>query len=303
MQVKGKIFPYPVLNNNSILSNFKKGTFNLEYEAEVNETSFILKKARFSTESKTINKLFIEGKIGVCLIVECSYTVYRKAFELSDRPKDIILKKVDFSEQVDISLFAYAKEDYVLVSDELEEDYQDIEFSIEKYDIIAANDGFNVSFRHEEIFDNVIESIFSIIVDHDNKEGPYSVDFERNPRKIVVVLSEKDFNNYQIVQAFPDYREVFFCMLLIPALQEALNPCLNIIRYEGKDLDDICDKFLWFRSVMSAYERIEGKRLTSDDLKNSSSCMLAQKLLGNPLGVSMIKLVSALKWAEGEEDE
>ena len=251
MQVKGRIFPYPVLNNNPVFSGFKTEGFNLNYEAMEDESSYTLKGLTFQTESKIINELFKEEKIGICLIVECSFTVYRKKFELKDKPKDIIRKKVDFSEKVCISLFAYAKEDFLLKSDEFDEDYQGIDFPIEKYDILAAYDGFTVTFRHDESSDNVVKSIFSIIVNHEVKDGPYTIDCDTNPRKIIVTLSEKDFKNYQIVYTAPNYREVFFCMLLVPALQDALNNCLNLIKCDGKDIDDICDQYLWCRSIMS----------------------------------------------------
>lgn len=301
MQVKGRIFPYPVLNNNPVFSGFKSEGFSLNYEPVEDESNYTLKGLTFTTESKTIDRLFKEGKIGICVIVECSYTVYRKKFELSDRPKDIILKKVDFVEKVCISLFAYAKEDFQLLSEEFDDDYKGIDFQIEKYDIVAAYDGFTISFRHDESSDNVVKSIFSIIVNHDIKDGPYSIDCDTNPRRIIVTLSEKDFKNYQIVYTAPNYREVFFCMLLIPALQDALNGCLNLIK-EGKDVDDISEQYLWFRSIMTAYKRLEGKELTSEELKSTSGSLLAQKLLGNPLEVSMERLVNALKGTEEEEN-
>ncbi len=303
MQVKGRIFPYPVLNNNPVFSGFKSEGFSLDYEPVENESNYTLKGLTFSTESKTINDLFKVGKIGICLIVECSDTVYRKKFELTDKPKDIILKKVDFVEKVCISLFAYAKDDFHLVSEEFDDDYKGIDFQIEKYDIIAAYDGFTISFRHDESSDNVVKSIFSIIVNHDIKVGPYSIDCDTNPRKIIVTLSEKDFKNYQIVYTAPDYREVFFCMLLVPALQEALNNCLNLIKQDHKEIDDICDQYLWFRSIMMAYKRLEGKELTAEELKNTSASLLAQKLLGKPLEVSMERLVNTLKGTEEDENE
>lgn len=303
MQVKGRIFPYPVLNNNPVFSGFKSESFSLNYEAVEDESNYTLKDLTFATESKAINSLFKEGKIGICLIVECSDTVYRKKFELTEKTKDIVLKKVDFVEKVCISLFAYAKEDFKLVSEEFDDDYKGIDFQIEKYDIVAANDGFTVSFRHDESSDNVVKSIFSIIVDHDKEDGPYSVDCDTNPRKIIVALSEKDFKNYQIVNTAPDYREVFFCMLLVPALQDALNNCLNLIKHDHKELDDICGQYFWFHSIMTAYKRLVGKDLTAEELQNTPASLLSQMLLGNPLEVSMEKLVNALKGTGDDENE
>ena len=92
-------------------------------------------------------------------------------------------------------------------------------------------------------------------------------------------------------------------MLLVPALQDALNNCLNLIKQDHKELEDICDQYLWFNSIMTAYKRLEGKDLTAEELKNTSASLLSQKLLGNPLEVSMERLVNALKGTEDDENE
>lgn len=132
MQVRDKIFPYPIINNNKNYSNFKDLDFKFVYEPDDNDFSYILKNARFETNSVTIKRLYEESKIGIVVIIECSDTVYRKAFEIGLEAKDLNLSKKDFTEKVDISMFAYAKEDFKYSSNELEEDYLGIEFGIEK---------------------------------------------------------------------------------------------------------------------------------------------------------------------------
>lgn len=138
MQVKNKIFPYPVLNNNKLYSNFPDASFEIVYEADEDEFAYILKNIKFSTDSKLINDLFDNQKIDIKLVIECSDTVFRKAFNISKEPKNIRLLKNDFTEKVDISMFAVAKENFRISSNEFDEDYRDIKFEIEKYDILCA---------------------------------------------------------------------------------------------------------------------------------------------------------------------
>lgn len=80
MQVKGKIFPYPVINYNKAFSNYNDNNFQIVFEPAEDEKSYILKNCRFESDSVLINELYSEGKIGIVLIVECSNTVYRKSF-------------------------------------------------------------------------------------------------------------------------------------------------------------------------------------------------------------------------------
>ena len=71
MQVRDRIFPYPVLNNVSYISNYDRGTFELLYEEQDDKDRYILKKVRFDTNSNLIKKIYTENKISVVCVVEC----------------------------------------------------------------------------------------------------------------------------------------------------------------------------------------------------------------------------------------
>ena len=293
MQIKDRIFPYPILNHNKSISNYQDIDFIFNYEPEETEAEFILKNSTFTTESKLINKLLAEGLIKIELIIECSYTVFRKAYEVSKKPKDIHLSKSDFYEKVSFSMYATATKDFKLKFDEVDEDYSNIDFEIEKYDILAANDGFTRNFIHDEKADNLAQSIFSIVINHEmNKEDSYIVECE-NSKKIRIVLPEEQYKNYKIIYTVPTYTEVFFNMLLVNALIEGLSLCkIDLLTNPTDDLDDIGDKFMWFRSILNGYKKLKGIDLTVEEFKKCSLVNLAQELLGKPFGKALNKLVA-----------
>jgi len=286
MQVKNRIFPYPILNHNKIFSNFDKGDFTIVYDGIENDDEYVLKNAKFETESKIINKLFDEGKIKISCIVECSNTVYRKSFPISKEGADIILPKVDFTEKVDISLFAYAVNDFSFSSDEFDIDYREIIFEIEKYDIIAANDGFNLTFIHTENEDSFAHSIFSITSSENNVNGAYTVECDAS-KKIIITMSPDDYKNYKFIYGFSSYKEVFFNMFLVPSLIEGLSLCQSYLSDSIKDLDDIGNNYMWFRSIIGSYKKLKGFDLTKEAFEKYSPAMLAQELLGSPLEKSL----------------
>ena len=304
MQVRAKLFPYPVINKNKALSNYGDLSFELSYEPLEDEAKYILKGVSFSTDSKTINDLYDDGSIKIVMVVECSDTVFRQAFEIDRVPRDVILHKTDFTERVDVSVFAYATKDFTLESIEFEEDYKGLSFEIEKYDTVAANDGFNVRFKHDETEGNIVQSIFSVIVGHDLEEGSYIIECNTG-RKITITLSEKDFKNYKVIYTVDTYKEVFFNMLLVPALIEGLSLCKMVLVDEDKDLEDVGNQYYWFRSIQSAYKKLNGKDLPLDDFKKMSPASFAQEILGKPLGSSLEKLVAETQRIEssGEENE
>ena len=301
MQVKTKIFPYPIINHNQEYSNYLNKSFDLVFEAEEDECSYILSDCKFETDSALINRLYDEGKIGVILAVECSATVYRNVFPLAKIGKNFRLDKVDFTEKVDISMFAFARENFILSSDEFDPDYNGIEFEIEKYDIVAANDGFNVYFKHEQSENNLVQSIFSVIPGPDMAENEYVVEYDTG-RKISITLSENDYGNYKIIYTVPVYKEVFFNMLLVPALIEGLSQCKNYLNEGSRDLDDVGNRYIWFRSIQSAYKKLKGEDLAVQDFLAISPVSLAQLLLGKPLGFALKKLVAETNKTTGGND-
>lgn len=302
MQIRNKIFPYPILNNDRVYSNFIDASFEIVFEPSEEETAYKLKGLHFSTDSDFINKLFDNKKIEIILVIECSATVFRKAFKISRTPQDITLRKVDFTEKVEISMFACATETFKMQSSEFDEDYQGIEFEIEKYDILCANDGFNVRFKHDESEGNLVKSIFSVVPSDSISEDTYDINCEMG-KKITIALSEEEYKNFKIVNTVPLYREVVFNMLLVPSLIQALSLCIKAVQDNSIDLEELGARYIWFRSIQASYVRLYGKELTIDELRNTSPILLAQQLLGNPLGQALNKMVKEINNINGGDEE
>lgn len=303
MQIKNRLFPYPILNHNKTVSNYGNNDFEFLFETEENDNYYILKKARFATECDSINRLYELGKIKIIFVIECSDTVYRRTYDLSKSPKDISLSKLDFLGKVQLSLFAVAKEDFIFNPLNVDEEYMGIDFEIEKDDILAANDGFTLNFIHQEQEDNLAQSIFSVILNHDMDDGSsYTVDYNIG-KKICINISEKEYKNYKIIYNAPIYEEVFFNMLLVPALIEGLSQCKNVLLQDNYlDIEDLCDKFLWFRTILVGYKKLYGIDLTVEKFKDCSIASIAQDLLGKPFGKALTKLVQNVSNIESSDE-
>lgn len=209
------------------------------------------------------------------------------------------LLKVDFTEKVDVSMFAYAKKDFIMNSDEFDDDYKGMTFEIEKYDIIGVNDGFNIYFRHDYSKDNLSRSIFSIVPNENMESGAYSVDYNTG-NKIVISLSKEDYQNFELINRAQIYKEIAFNMILIPALIEGLSLCKKGMDYASKDLDDIENDYVWFRSIRKAFSRLKGREITSQDLDKPID--MAQELLGKPFSVALEKIMEEMNKNMGDEE-
>lgn len=295
MLVGNKLFSYPILNSDVTKSTYFNKTFRFVYDDEETDDKLILRNVKFETDSSLLNQLFNEGKLSAKCVIECSKSIFRESYEINNKEgKTIIINKSDLIEKVVISAFAYATDDISIESNEFIDDYLNNKFDIEKYDIIAVDDGFSFYAHKEENEDSIVHSIFSVIPDHSLKEDDgYEVNFEG--KKITISLNDKSFGYYKIIYSTPQYMEIFFGMILVHSLEMALSAAIKMTKEEGKDIDDICNKYRWFSSVVKGYLLREGKKLTEKDLNEfagEKSCILAQKLLGNPLNKALKNMVA-----------
>ena len=287
MRVGKKIFPYPLLNHIRQLSNYKDYDFEVLFETEETPKQFVLKNLHFETNSELLNALYDEEKIDVSCIIECSDTVFRKSYTIGREETELVLNKADFSEKTFITFFAYAKKDFTMKSNEFEDDYCDIDFKIDKYDILAACDDAFLTISHTEKENELAKSIFSVVNDHSKNDGKYAINIETN--KITIYLSDEDYNNYKVISNVNEYKETFFNILLIPALIYALSECKQKATYVS-NIEDISDGCRWFRSIMSAYKRLKNEELSLEIFKDVNVIEFAQELLGKPLNESFKKM-------------
>ena len=300
MQIKGKLFPYPVINHNKSLSNYLGVDFDLRFEDASTNEQLILHNVGFVTNSTTIKSLIGEGKIAVALILECPDVILRRKYDVTTDTIDIVISTQELRGRIEMSLYAYARHNFKYLPEDVDEDYKDLEFQIEKYDIIAANDGFAKSIIHKDSEENLVKSIFSIQAFDAVQDGVFEVQYE-NSKKILISMSQYDHANYNIVYSMPIFQEVFFNMMLIPALTQALTACFEEIR-NGLDIDDILLKYQWFTSIQKQYHRLKGEELSAEIIANiQQPITFAQEILGRPMKVALEKLIESTKTSSTEE--
>lgn len=303
MRIGKKLFPYPTLNNSKNISCFKNCDFSLEYEDSDESDNLVLKNAHIIVNDDSINKLLDESKVKATVIVECSATIYRKNFDIDRFEKDIIIPINNLREQVVISCFIYANENFVFKSEKFLDDYDGYSFEIEKYDIIAIDDGFTTRIEYDEEKDKKVSSIFSIIKDETITNNVMRL--EPTSRKIIIHLPEEQFGCYENMKNNDNYRELFFSILTIPALLFCLQNIQDRLLYNEESLDNIRIDYKWFESIEVAYNNLFGIELTDEILKKCDIPMISQQLMNNASVTAISDLFKQefSKMIRGEEYE
>ena len=274
MRVGKKLFPYPVINNSEKISSFKNSSFSLVYEDASDEENLVLKDAHLVIDDLNLINLMAKGMVTGALIIECSATIYRVTKEIDLENRNIIIPLSELNDKVYISSFLYATDNITdYKSENFLDDYEDYSFNIEKYDILAADDGFFKTIEYEQEEDQKNDSIFSVI----KTKGIDNMIVDYNQKKIIIKLPENEHGLYYNLRFNKTYQPLFLSMMAIPALSSVLQK----FKDQDYDIEDIADDYYWFNAILVSYENIYNKKLTNEDFREIDSLTLSQILLNN----------------------
>jgi len=279
--------------------DYKDSVFKLEFEQDKVDSNGTIKlnSLQFTTNNNQFRNFVINGKVNVYLHLECSNTLYRKLIKLSAEPINYEIDKNELSGKLYITSFAVANEDIKDYYDnDFADDYEDTHFDIDKYDIMAFDDGYSINVIHDVDKDDKISSIFVVVPKIDDKND--GVDYSYESDRIIIKLPQLTYNQYDRLKYLERYQKLFFSIFAVPVLTLALNELKKI------NFDDLDIQFKWFISVKNAYEKLFDQELSSEIFEELDCYTFSQKVFDNPL----IKTIDGLYndgdiQREGQDDE
>lgn len=304
MRIGTRIFPYPILNRNTSLSDYDSINFKLDVDFNKNgeliqdDNSIILKNIKIDTNSDFLIQLFNRGQVKFCCIVSCSSTVYRETFDIDLIAKDISLSIDDFKGNVDVSAFAYVVEPQLMYkSDEFKDFFSNQNIKLRKNNIIAADDGFTFNIIIDEAKDNRVDSIFTIAFSTDGDE---LLTYEDEGKRITIYLGTEAYKNYNALKNTRYTQNLLFSTILVPVLSDSLN---NIkLNSRDVDIEELYVEKEWLYSVAKRYNKIKRRELTMEGLYETNSLQLAQELINYPIINGLNELDNILNNIESDEE-
>lgn len=281
MLIGNKIFPYPILNSNNSLSEYDPTcSFALKYSSDeqgkiiVQENNLVFQNLHFELICNTLQDLINHNKAKCVLIIECPSSTYRKTFPISQEPTDLSIPVKFFHGAVNVSCYIYASEDIRdFTSEEFTEDLRSYSFDIDKFDILAADDGFRFVVDINEEPDDKVSSIFSIAK---TMSAGKVMSYESKYDAIIIKLSPEFYACYENIKTNPEFNNIAFAMIAIPVLSACIEE-LQTDRYEN--LDDILEQKKWFSSILISYKRETGTDLLYEEFIQMNALTLAQQVL------------------------
>jgi hypothetical protein len=265
MRLSRRSYPHPVVGN---LDDVPGAAFQATTEMSLDQDNAYI-DANIQCSSATISGLVAEGSAAYAVHVECTNTIFRRAFEFAETVKRIAIPLSQLNDTVEVNVFAVARRDRAgYIVEKSHSDYANSTFEIRKGDILAVGEGktFTIESRFDAL--NRIGSIMLIEAAPDDGDRPMRIDF--NGDKIRVILSKADFASYKLLRHNEDLSGILTTTIVLPALLETL------YYVETSNDDEELEPLKWYRALR---RRIEALNLGSENEK----LIKAQKLLELPV--------------------
>ena len=265
MKLSHRSYPYPVVGNGDDVPGAAfQGTLEMAADPEQ-----VYVDVSISCSSTTINSYVSSGSAGFVVHVECSNTLFRRAYEFRETSHRIAIPADNLNDAVEVNLFVRATNDldgYKVNNSHA--DYGDASFQIRRGEVLAVGEG--QVFYIPSSFD-ALGRIGSIMIIQEAVEAgdlPMRVDFGGD--KIVIILSKKDFADYKLLRSSEGIAGPLTTTLVLPVLVEAL----HVLKSIDGEIED--DGRRWVRILDQRIERL-------DLADGNDDIVLAQELLEYPI--------------------
>lgn len=287
MEIKNKLFPYPVLctfNDDFIESKFQ---VDIAKSQSFKELIF---EYNITLENDELNEMILSGLVEFVFHIECPYTSYRTIKKVKDFTGNFKVYLDKVKESVTINSFIIAKQDINIYSNsKFNADYGNLSFALYKGNIIAIDDSYKIDVPKQDEDLSKIESIFSI--SRRAADDSSEIKIELNSGKINLLLNKDDYNNYNNIANNPSFIPTLQSILIFPALIYAFETLKN------DDNDTYCD-YQWYISMSKTFKK-NGSILNKELLENKTSFELAQEVLDSPVRRAFYHIVNL---GYGEDD-
>src|SRR5258706_5000970 len=192
MKLSLRSYPYPVVGNRDDVPG---AAFQAALEM-TSDKEQVYVSVSINCSSATINKLILAGTAKFVLHLECTNTLFRRAFEFSKPSTQISIPVENLNDAVEANVFVCAAKkigDYRV--DKAHPDYGDSTFEVKPGEVLAISEGH--VFYIESNFDSLsrVGSIMQVQESSESGDSPMRIDWYSD--KIVIILAKSDYKDYK----------------------------------------------------------------------------------------------------------
>ena len=293
MEIKYKLYPYPVLSSYS--DDYTAGSFDVSidvvrdgYDLRVNFLTML--------NCDSLQDCISQGTAKFVYHLECAQTGFRTVVQTDKVNHVYTLSNKVVNGKLQICSFIVATDDLKgYASSDFHEDYQGGTFDIEAGCVLAVGKMVKVDISKDTDDLANTPSIFNIIKNSDESCKQLLVDMSQ--RKIIIKLPLSDFYSYKVLSSTPSTFSILNSLTVLPALVYVLEELKGLSIQDRSESSDT----LWYKVLSNTLLTQFDCNIESEEFNNQNCLVLAQKLINNPVADSFTFLTSSFGVAGGDE--
>lgn len=278
MEIRNRLFPYPVLCNET--DDYQNNAFETEVKVEERLHDIHI-TAKFKLDNLAILDLIRMGMAEYVLHLECSMTYFRKVIKTDINEISYSIPKERVNGEIAVLSMVVAKRRIVsFTSEDLNEDYDGESISFDKASILAYQNlpKIQVFKNYEELAGN--ESLFAVVkVGLPDDEEVHPLSFDLNDDRIKIMVDAKTYACYIHYQ---QKGSVAMSLLVLPAVIYMLD--------ELRGSPESFSSKMWFVK-MKQYYKSQGLDFIEDIVQGKNIVEAAQEMLKSPIGKAYRELI------------
>ena len=292
MEIKYKLYPYPVLSTYS--DDYKTG--ELSALIEPRKEGYDLKVDFTATlTNEALRALIRSEQAKYVYHMECAQTGFRKVFQTGKSIASDFLPDKQLSGKLQICPFVVAVKDIRRYSSsDFHEDYHGVSFDIEAGCVLATGQMATIYVAKDRDELEQVPSIFSIMRNPDESCRHMVVDY--SGRKILIKLPLEDYYSYKQLSKMPQLETLLNALTIVPVLAHVLSELKRIPPLEREENDEN----LWYRILSKTLADKFDCEIASEEFEECDTLVLAQKLINDPASGAFRLLVSGLFGGDDE---
>lgn len=294
MEIKYKLYPYPVLSTYS--DDYKAGKFDVTID--IVRDGYNLRIDFIATlTSPSLTELIKNGQAKYVYHFECAQTGFRTIVQTEKTSTVYPLLSKQVNGKLQICPFIVAVKDIIgYSSKDFHDDYNGIAFDIEAGCVLAVGKmaTIDISKDIDELANT--PSIFSIIRNADSTCRQMLVDY--SGRKILIKLPMDDYYSYKLLSKTPQAQAILNTMTVIPALTYVLEELKGLSIDERMENSDS----LWYRVLSKTLLIQFGCDIESEAFDSQNCLELSQKLINDPISDAFKMLTSSFGLSGGDDE-
>ena len=287
MEIKNRLFPYPVLCEDT--DDYTEGEFVVDTEVVSQDINTLELRFRMNLDNPGLKGLISQGRAEYVIHIECSNTAFRTVIHTFSEEEVYRISNSRVNGEVALLGMIVSLNDIPFYQNsKLNADYDDIDLMIPRAAILAYYNmpKINVLKNYEELAQE--DSLFSVVKEmrlDQNEQRP--IHFQLDRERIKIFVDEEVYGAYLQYQNNLTMRPLILAVLVMPALTYMV---------EALRRDDVStyENTRWFLKFSKFYQQQEKDFIDDVIYGEDTITEIVQEMLQLPIGKTFLNMQEML---------